>query len=81
MMRMREMVSDSGSARASRAADDALVVGTDGWEDSITVVSIAAPEGFGEGAEPDTRGACAPPEMNFSRRPKVSWRRFLGVLN
>ncbi len=34
-------------------------------EDPIALVPASALEGFGGGAEPDTRGACAPPETNF----------------
>ena len=63
MMGMAEV---PGSARASRAADDAFVVGTGGGEDSIALVSADAPGEFGEGAEPEMRGACTPPETNYS---------------
>jgi hypothetical protein len=56
-----QKAASSGSARASRAADDALGVGTGaGKIYSCALVSSNAPVGFDEGVEPDTRDACAP---------------------
>jgi hypothetical protein len=63
----------SGSAPASGAADDARSA----VNGSSALGSSDVPGVFGEGAGNLTRAACARPEMNFSRLPQVSRRRFL----
>ena len=61
---MRVLLEDSaqlpGSARASRAANRALAVGSEAQMVQERSEALVRSNVFGEGAENDTRGACAP---------------------
>jgi cbb3-type cytochrome oxidase maturation protein len=57
---MRVLLEDAGSARAPRAANRALAVGSEAREVRTRSDLITRSDVFREGAEHDTRGACLP---------------------